>query len=168
MSEHFPITIHDGILPGALGQITAWHGGYYGRVWGLSVHFEIEVARQLADFVERFQAGRDLMLLATKNGQELAGSVVIDGSAGNHTARLRWFIVDPNHAGCGIGGRLLDQAMAFCRETNISQVELWTFAGLDMARRLYDRAGFRLVEERPHDDWGPPVRLQRLAVDLAG
>lgn len=164
MSDDFSITIHNGVLPGALGRITAWHGGYYGHVWGLSVHFEIEVARQLADFVEHYQPGRDLMLLA-RNDRDLVGGVVVDGAAGNGEARLRWFIVDPNHAGRGIGGRLLDQAMAFCRETGVARINLWTFAGLDAARHLYERAGFRLAEEQAYDDWGRPVRLQRLTLD---
>ncbi len=161
------ITLHSGPLPGAIGQITAWHGGYYGREWGFSVCFEIEVARQLADFVERYQPGRDLMLLA-QDGHRMVGAVVIDGGAGNGEARLRWFIVAPNQAGRGIGGRLLAQAMTFCRQTGFSRVSLWTFAGLDVARRLYDRAGFQLAEARQHDDWGRPVLLQRLAVELVG
>jgi GNAT superfamily N-acetyltransferase len=63
--------------------------------------------------------------------------------------------------GRGIGRALLDEAVAFCRRTGRPDAYLWTFAGLDAARRLYDDAGFLLVEERAGETWGKRVTEQR-------
>jgi hypothetical protein len=41
------------------------------------------------------------------------------------------------------------------------QIYLWTFAGLDPARHLYEKAGFTLVKERTGRQWGTEVEEQR-------
>jgi len=51
--------------------------------------------------------------------------------------------------------------MAFCRRTGRRLVHLDTFAGLDAARALYERAGFRLVAEQAGETWGRVVTEQR-------
>lgn len=163
MHRPHPITIEAGLRPGALGRITSWHGSYYGNTWGLSLAFEAEVARELADFVEAYRPDRDLMLLALR-GDRMVGSVAIAGRDWPDQARLRWFIVDPAEMGGGIGGRLLDGALEFCQDKGFAAVSLWTFAGLDAARRLYDQAGFRLTEEECFDGWGRPVVRQHLVL----
>lgn len=163
MQHSCPVLIQAGLRPGAVGRITEWHGAYYAQSWGLSAAFEIEVARELADFAEAYRPERDLMLLAVRGGR-MVGSVAIAGDGWPDQARLRWFIVDPAEAGGGVGGRLLEGALAFCRDKGFAAVSLWTFAGLDAARRLYDRAGFRLAEEEPFDGWGRPVVRQRLVL----
>ena len=40
-------------------------------------------------------------------------------------------------------------------------VQLWTFQGLDAARRLYESYGFQLEEEWPGAQWGKEVVEQR-------
>jgi hypothetical protein len=37
--------------------------------------------------------------------------------------------------------------MNFCDSQNFAAVQLWTFSGLDAARRLYESFGFRLTKE---------------------
>ncbi len=51
---------------------------------------------------------------------------------------MRWFILDDSCRGSGIGRRLLSEAMAFCDSRQFSAVQLWTFKGLDAARKLYE------------------------------
>jgi hypothetical protein len=51
--------------------------------------------------------------------------------------------------------------MGFCREAGHSTVFLWTFKGLDAARRLYEGEGFRLVAEHDVEQWGSIIREQR-------
>jgi len=43
-------------------------------------------------------------------------------------------------------------------------VYLWTFQGLATARRLYEKHGFRLAEERAGSQWGTQVMEQRFVL----
>lgn len=150
-----------GYSPGAIGWVTQAHGIYYTESWGLGPQFEAEVAAELADFFARFDAAHDGFWIA-RSEDRFAGSVTIDGGVGGPgEARLRWFIVDPARQGAGIGRRLMEEAMAFCRDRAFRRVWLDTFAGLDAARRLYEAHGFHLTQEWNDADWGTEVTHQR-------
>jgi hypothetical protein len=51
--------------------------------------------------------------------------------------------------------------MDFCRQRGYASVYLWTFAGLDAARHLYENQGFRFAEEKEDRTWGEPVTEQK-------
>lgn len=148
-----------GWLPGAIGAIAAMHGRFYAREHGFGVYFEAKVAAECAGFCSRFDPARDGLWLLVDAGRIL-GSIVIDGTdtAGAH---LRWFIVDDEVRGRGLGRRMLEAAMGFCRRAGHRQVHLTTFAGLDAARALYEQSGLRLVHEADGETWGARVHEQR-------
>lgn len=75
-------------------------------------------------------------------------------------------IVDAGHARRGLGRGLRDTALDHCRAQRFERIYLWTFAGLDPARRLYERAGFRLVREASAAQWGKPMTEQRFELHL--
>lgn len=157
-----------GYFPGLLGLVTALHATYYAERHGFTRVFECQVGRDLSEFLARSDAPCDLTLAALVQGR-LAGFIGVDGSlAGSEGARLRWFIVDPEVQGRGLGGLLLGRAVAFVREQGLARAFLWTFKGLDAARRLYERHGFRLVAEHEGSPWGPRIEEQRFELDLAG
>nr|KXH71016.1 MAG: hypothetical protein AM325_15380 [Candidatus Thorarchaeota archaeon SMTZ1-45] len=143
-----------GYQPGAIGKITELHGRYYSRVSGFGLHFEAKVATEMSEFLNRFDEAQDGFWLACLDG-EIVGSVAIDGigidSEGLH---LRWFIVDPVYQGKGIGSRLLETALDFCRQTSANRVYLWTISGLDASRHLYEKYGFTLCHEQEGTTWG--------------
>jgi uncharacterized protein YhfF len=153
-----------GWLPGAIGAVAALHAAFYGREHGFGVRFEGKVAAECAEFCARFAPARDGLWLLVDGGRIL-GSIAIDGSSPGG-AHLRWFIVADEVRGRGWGKRLLDGALAFCRRAGHRRVHLSTFAGLDAARALYERAGFRLVDEADGETWGTPVREQRFEMPL--
>ncbi len=64
------------------------------------------------------------------------------------------------------GGRLIAAAVRFCRTNRYPRIYLWTFAGLNSAKYLYEKFGFRLVEERDGDHWGAQVTEQRFELRL--
>jgi GNAT superfamily N-acetyltransferase len=158
--------IRSGYLPGAIGRIVELHGAYYASHWGFGAFFEARMARELAEFVDRFDPKRDGLWTAAVAGR-IGGAIAIDGSrAGDGGAHLRWFILDPGLHGRGTGRRLLEEALGFCRRCGHRHVSLWTFSGLDAARRLYEQAGFRLSVERRGAQWGIEVTEQRFELDL--
>ncbi len=161
-----------GPVPGALGAVVALHGRYYASEWGLDAAFEAEVALELGDFLVRFREGRDGFWVA-RDGEAVIGSISLDAGGGDSSrggaeegARLRWFIVAPGEAGRGVGRHLFETCLAAARARGLGRVYLWTFEGLDAARRLYDAAGFRLVETRIDRDWGRPVAHQKMELRL--
>lgn len=136
-----------GYTPGALGRITELHGTYYARYWDLGLYFEAKVATEMAEFLNRFDADHDGAWFAEIEGK-IVGGIFIDGSqAHDQEARLRWFIIDPRYQGRGIGNLLMNAAMEFCRNKQFRRVFLTTFAGLDAARHLYEKHGFKLIRE---------------------
>lgn len=149
-------------LPGAIGRITQLHGTYYAQHWQLGLRFEAAVASGLSEFTLRHDPARDGLWVARANSA-IVGSIAIDGSGEGpaHGARLRWLVLEPAHHGQGLGGKLMAAAMTFCREVDHKRVQLWTFEGLDAARALYERHGFRLAEEVPNDArLGRPLTMQ--------
>jgi GNAT superfamily N-acetyltransferase len=152
-----------GFRPGLIGDVVALHARYYAESWGFGTSFEARIAAGMAALAGRYDPAQDLILSAADGGRTL-GAVTIDGSdpaAPEGLLHLRWFILGEGARGRGLGRALLDEALAFSRGTGRPGVYLWTFAGLHAARRLYDGAGFRLVEEHPGDTWGTRVTEQR-------
>lgn len=152
----------EGWRPGALGFIIGEHGRLYARDWGFGVFFEAKVASELGAFMARFEAGRDRLFLAIDAQERPLGSLVLDLSdpdAAESTAHLRWFILADAARGQGVGGRLMQAAMAHCDALGVA-CWLTTFAGLDAARHLYERHGFQLMREMEAESWGRRVPEQ--------
>ena len=155
------LTLERGYRPGAIGRVAQLHAEYYHRHWGFGLFFEAKVATELSDFFRRCDASRDGFWAAVADGR-LEGAIVIDGSETVGTeAHLRWFIVSDALRGQGVGNRLIETAMDFCRSKRYPGVYLWTFEGLGAARHLYEKQGFVLAEENRGDGWGVSVNEQR-------
>jgi ribosomal protein S18 acetylase RimI-like enzyme len=151
--------------PGILADIVGTHARYYAQAWSFGSAFEAKVSADLASFLINMKPSRDLLLAARRPDERFLGSIAIDG-AGGDDAHLRWFIVAPEGQRTGLGKQLLDRAIGFCRERNYRRIHLFTFAGLDAARRLYEQAGFKLTEEQDANTWGPVMREQRFDLKL--
>ena len=157
-----------GYRPGALGRVTVLHATYYHEQWGFGLFFEARVAADMAAFLQRFDEARDGFWVAMID-DEIVGSIAIDGiDAATAGAHLRWFILDPDHQGHGLGRKLLTRALDHCRARGFGRVRLSTFAGLDAARHLYESLGFVLTEEAEGTQWGSAVTEQTFVLDLAG
>ncbi len=149
--------------PGMAGEVIALHGAYYAAHWSLDLGFELQVAQELCAFLRHPAPDR---LWAAGVAGNLAGFIALQPVAGAE-ARLRWFIVRPGAQGQGLGRRLLHLALGQARAAGLTRLHLWTFAGLDAARALYERAGFHLTQEEPSERWGPRLVEQRFDLDLA-
>ena len=156
-----------GYVPGAIGRVAELHARYYSKAWDFGLYFEAKVATELSEFLRRFDPGRDGFWTASQNGR-VEGSIAIDGDrAETEGAHLRWFILSEALRGLGVGNRLMQEALGFCRQEGYLRVYLWTFQGLDSARHLYEKFGFQLAEQLEGEQWGNRVLEQRYVLALA-
>ena len=155
-----------GYHPGVVGRITELHAVYYYENWGFDVSFETQVGRELSEFIAGFDGEQDGFWVATIEGQ-FAGAIAIDGrNAFDEGARLRWFIVGPEFQGGGIGKELIQRAVEFCKHKRFPRVYLWTFEGLNSARKLYEAVDFQLSEENEENQWGQTIKEQKFELNF--
>lgn len=154
------IKIEIGYVPGSIGRISELHGTYYHEHWGFGLYFEAKVATELSEFLRRYDGNRDGIWIPTVNGRP-EGSVAIDGIYAHRSgAHLRWFILSDALRGKGVGRKILERAVDFCKQRGYKRVYLHTFEGLDAARHLYEEAGFTLIGQQRGLQWGTEVNEQ--------
>lgn len=56
----------------------------------------------------------------------------------------------------------MNATMSFSRNAGYERVRLTTFAGLDAARKLYDRLGFVELSTFKKTNWDFPITMQTL------
>jgi ribosomal protein S18 acetylase RimI-like enzyme len=150
--------------PGDVGYIIHLHGHLYAREYDLDRTFEGDVAIKMGEFIKTYDPRKDFFAVAELDGQ-VVGSIVIHGLSGE-LAQLRWFLVHPDARGHGLGRRLIDSALAFCRERAFEKVRLWTISELKAAAHLYRQAGFVVVREATHEIWGATRTEQEYELKL--
>ena len=141
--------------PGDFGWVVSRHATLYGEEYGWGGPFEGLCAQIVADFVNKYDPTRELCWIAERDGENVGSIFVVKDSDG--VARMRLLLVDPKARGFGIGVRLVEESIAFARQTGYRKLTLWTHSVLTAARNIYERAGFKLVESKPHNSWGKEV-----------
>ncbi|HEV2451760.1 MAG TPA: helix-turn-helix domain-containing GNAT family N-acetyltransferase [Streptosporangiaceae bacterium] len=160
---------------GDLGWVVQRHGAVYAEEYGWDETFEHLVARIVADFASGHDPELEAAWIAEVAG-EPAGCVfcvrqadgtsrgAISRASGTTrhsaregeipTAQLRLLLVEPWARGLGIGARLVEECLSFARSAGYQRMTLWTQDCLVDARRIYQRAGFRLAAEGRHHSFG--------------
>ena len=138
--------------PGDMGWIVSRHGALYSEDYGWDERLEALTAEIIAAFVRNYDPKRERCWIAERAGENV-GSVLLVKET-DEVARLRLLLVEPKARGLGIGARLVEEALRFAREARYREVTLWTHSVLTAARRIYERAGFRLVDTKEHDEFG--------------
>jgi DNA-binding MarR family transcriptional regulator/predicted N-acetyltransferase YhbS len=150
--------------PGDLGWIAYRHGALYAEEYRWDVRFEAMVARIVADFGEENDPAREALWIAEVGGRRAGSIMCVD--AGEGVAQLRLLLVEPSARGLGVGSRLVDECLRFARRAGYTEMKLWTNSVLTTARRIYERAGFTLVEEERRDGLVPDQIFQTWARPL--
>ncbi len=138
--------------PGDLGWVVMAHGEVYPAEFGWDASFEVLVSRIVADFAAKNDPSREAAWIAELDGQRVGCVFCVAADA--TTAQLRILLVDPSARGHQLGGRLVDECVAFARAAGYERMRLWTNHPLAAARRLYLARGFTLISEEPHRSFG--------------
>ena len=156
------ITIRD-LDAGDLGWVVGRHGAVYADEYGWDADFETLVAEIVVDH-QRHLTPRERAWIAEADGARAGCIFCCERDA--DTAQLRILLVERWARGLGIGTRLVDECIEFARATGYTTVTLWTNDVLTSARRIYEAAGFTLVDAEPHHSFGHDLVGQNWELDL--
>lgn len=157
------IEIRHDFRPGDAGRLIELHGLLYSQEYAFDHTFEAYVAKPLAEFMLS-QTPRERIWLVDLDGV-LMGSIAIVKQTETE-AQLRWYLLHPALRGRGLGKKLMEEAIAFCRESGYKRVFLWTVSSLLAAAQVYRKSGFRLSEEHTHTIWGCLLTEQRYDLEV--
>jgi DNA-binding MarR family transcriptional regulator/GNAT superfamily N-acetyltransferase len=149
---------------GDIGWVIQRQASLYAEEYGWNIEFEALLAEIGADFIRNFKPGRDFCWIAEKSGQPVGAIFLVHVS--DVTAKLRMLHVEQFARGLGIGSRLVDECVRQARECGYKSLVLWTNDVLVAARKLYERAGFRLVSEERHMSFGKDLVGQTWELSL--
>jgi DNA-binding MarR family transcriptional regulator/GNAT superfamily N-acetyltransferase len=149
--------------PGDMGWVVHRQTVLYAQEYGWNAEYEALAAEIMAKFIRTFDPKSERCWIAEKNGQVIGSVFVV--RTDETTAKLRLLYVDPSARGLGIGSRLVDECLRFARQVGYQKMLLWTNSVLVDACRIYQRAGFQLVEEAPHHSFGKDLVGQTWARD---
>ena len=149
---------------GDLGWIVRRHGELYAAAHGWDTRFEAWVARIVGEFGAGHDPEREALWIADAGGVPV-GSVMC-AREDDDTARLRVLLVEPAARGMGLGSRLVDECLRFARRAGYRRMMLTTYDAMVAARRIYQRAGFRLERAHPVREFGADLVDEVWTTDL--
>lgn len=152
------ISIRTELRSGDIGYVIYLHGALYGKEYGYGIQFESYVAKGLCEFYETYNLERNRIWACEHNDCMIGFLLLMDRGP---AAQLRYFLIEPEYRGIGLGSKLMNLYMDFLRECGYKGSYLWTTHELSTAAFLYKRHGFKLTEEKESTAFGKPLREQR-------
>ncbi len=158
------VTIRTDLRAGDLGWVVYRHGVLYKQEYDWNVQFEALVASIVAGFGEQHDPACERCWFAEID-ERIVGTVFLVRNS-ETVGQLRLMLVEPEARGHGIGTRLIQECLEFARQAGYSVVKLWTNSVLVDARRLYETAGFRMVESDAYQAFGHDLVSEFWEIEL--
>ena len=171
------ISIRTELQPGDIGYVIYLHGLHYSREYNFGIQFEDYVAKGLIEFKEKYDPSRNRIWICEHrrsspvdkrsslvDHHRMIGFLLLMDRG--EAAQLRYFLIEPEFRGIGLGLKLMDLYMDFLRECGYKSSYLWTTSELHPAISLYKRFGFQLTEEKESTAFGKLVTEQRYDLTL--
>jgi peptidyl-dipeptidase Dcp len=153
------VLIRTELYSGDIGYVTHMHGILYKKEYGYEISFEAYVAMGLYEFYKNYNPQLDRVWVA-EHQNKIVGFLLLMVREKN-IAQLRYFILDPNYRGIGLGKKLAGLYMDYFHEKKFKSSYLLTTDELFAAAHIYKKMGFVLTEETESTSFGKPLKEQR-------
>lgn len=151
---------------GDMGWIIESQAAFYVREYGWNDRFESMIAELAGSLLADFNAARERIWIAERDGARVGSIVLADG--GEQVGKLRLLYVDEAARGLGLGSRLVDECIAFALSVGYRKISLWTNDNLTAARSLYAQKGFTVTDRKAHTMFGPQLIGETWELNLSG
>ncbi|OGO77428.1 MAG: MarR family transcriptional regulator [Clostridiales bacterium GWB2_37_7] len=150
--------------PKDIAYVIDRHRSLYEAEFGFTSEFGDYVEEYVNKFVAHHDKSKETLWIAEENGAAVGVIAIV--KVDDITAQLRWFLIEPELRGRGLGHRLMDAAIDYCKEKGYKHIFLWTVNILEPARHLYNAHGFSLTECKEHELWGHHLVEERWDLSL--
>jgi ribosomal protein S18 acetylase RimI-like enzyme len=153
------IVIRTSLKPGDIGYVTYMHGKLYQDEYQYGIGFEAYVAKGLCEFYAQYDELLDRVWVAEHAGGIVGFLLLMHREPGE--AQLRYFILDPEYRGIGLGKKMSLLYMEHLQNKGYTRSYLWTTHELYNAADIYRKMGFVLTEEVESESFGKSLKEQR-------
>lgn len=153
------IKIRTEIRPGDLGYVIYRHGKLYGDEYNYGISFETYVGLGLHEFYKNYDTDKDRVWIC-EHDDKIIGFVLLM-HRDNNTAQLRYFYLEPEYRGIGLGKKLMGLFMNFLKKKKYHSAYLWTTDELDTAVSIYTKYGFEITESKQSTAFEKPLNEVR-------